>query len=71
MTIDETPEHLWTAEDVAAYLRVSRSWVYQATERGELPCLRFCRHLRFDPQAIRAWLVNPKASVLPFRQSGP
>jgi len=33
-------EALWTANDVAAFLRVSRSWVYHRSESGDLPCLR-------------------------------
>jgi hypothetical protein len=33
-------DELWDANDVARYLRVSRSWVYQRAEAGLLPCLR-------------------------------
>jgi excisionase family DNA binding protein len=44
---------LWTAIDVAAFLRVSRSWVYHRAESGELPYLRVGGLLRFDPEAIR------------------
>jgi excisionase family DNA binding protein len=44
---------LWNASDVAAYLKVSRSWVYHRAESGELPYLRVGGLLRFDPEAIR------------------
>jgi excisionase family DNA binding protein len=27
-------------QDVARYLKVSRSWVYQRAEAGQLPCVR-------------------------------
>ena len=63
-------EPLWAAADVANYLRVSRSWVYQRAEAGELPCLRMGGLLRFDPETVRAYArgTAPKgARILPFR----
>jgi excisionase family DNA binding protein len=45
---------LWDASDVAAYLKVSRSWVYHRAEAGQLPCVRVGGLLRFDPSAICA-----------------
>lgn len=48
-------EGLWDANDVARYLKVSRSWVYQQAEAGILPCLRIVGVLRFDPNVIRAF----------------
>jgi excisionase family DNA binding protein len=50
-----TFQSLWTANDVAAYLKVSRSWVYHRAESGELPYLRIGALLRFDPERIRAY----------------
>ena len=44
----------WDANDVANFLKASRSWVYQQAEAGKLPCVRFVGLLRFDPQQIRA-----------------
>jgi len=46
-------QSLWDARDVAAFLRVSRSWVYHQAEAGMLPCLRIGGLLRFDAQKIR------------------
>ena len=46
---------LWTVADVAAYLRVSRSWVYHRSAAGLLPCLRVGALLRFEPDSIRAY----------------
>jgi excisionase family DNA binding protein len=45
---------LWDANDVARYLKVSRSWVYHRAEAGQLPCVRVGGLLRFDPATIRA-----------------
>ena len=47
-------DRLWDTNDVAAYLKVSRSWVYHRAEAGQLPCVRVGGLLRFDPEAIRA-----------------
>lgn len=51
---DEQPDYLWTVDEVAQYLRVSKSWVYQHAAVGDLPCLKIAGVLRFDPDAIRA-----------------
>lgn len=62
-------ESLWDAKDVARFLKVSRSWVYQKTEAGELPCLRVGGLVRFEPEAVRAWARGDRllpARVLPL-----
>jgi excisionase family DNA binding protein len=70
-------EALWTAAEVATYLRCSRSKVYQAAEAGTLPRLHVGGQLRFEPERVKAWARNPTAaagSVLPMRRqerSGP
>lgn len=64
---------LWTANDVAAYLRSSRSWVYHQAEAGTLPCIRVGGLLRFDPAMVKAFArgePRAAASVLPFRRPG-
>ncbi len=63
-TAKETPESdsLWTPAEVANYLRVSRSWVYQKAEAGLLPSLRFAGCLRFEPAAVKAYV---RGGVLP------
>jgi excisionase family DNA binding protein len=59
---DRTPtgsgERLWDANDVARYLKVSRSWVYHRAEAGLLPLRRIGGLLRFDPAAVRAYAQN-------------
>lgn len=67
---DPPQDSLWSTADVAEYLKVSRSWVYQRAEAGELPCLRIGGLLRFDPEGVRAYARGEsprKARVLPFR----
>jgi excisionase family DNA binding protein len=53
---------LLTVDEVAALLKVSRSWVYEHTRaRGmprseRLPHLKVGKYVRFDPRAVRAFL---------------
>jgi excisionase family DNA binding protein len=57
------PETLWDANDVAAYLKVSRSWVYHRAESGELPCLRVGALVRFEPEQIRKYARGERSST--------
>jgi excisionase family DNA binding protein len=51
---------LWTSDDVAAFLRVSTSWVRHRVAAGKLPHLRIGGWMvRFDPDEIRAWATKP------------
>lgn len=55
---DNDIDSLWTVEDLMAFAKVSRSWVYQRAAAGELPCLKVGGLLRFDPRAIKAFFVS-------------
>jgi excisionase family DNA binding protein len=50
-------ETLWDARDVARYLKVSRSWVYQKAEAGLLPYLKVGGLVRFVPGRIRQFAL--------------
>lgn len=60
----EAHSELMTVDDVAAVLRVSRSWVYEHTRmRGgprseRLPYIKLGKYVRFEPRAIRAFIAN-------------
>jgi len=56
-------EALWTVHDVAGFLKASASWVYKASERGDLPCIRLGAMVRFEPAAIRAWLAQRRSAL--------
>ncbi len=59
-------ETLWDAKDVARYLKVSRSWVYQKAEAGLLPYLKVGGLVRFVPERVREFALGsaggPKAA---------
>ena len=64
---DELHE-LLTVEEVAALLKVSRSWVYEHTRsRGtarsvRLPFIKIGKYKRFDPRSIREFLLQRSKS---------
>lgn len=47
---------LMTVADVAAYLSVKPSWVYEAVRSKALPHFKIGNHLRFRREAIDTWL---------------
>jgi excisionase family DNA binding protein len=61
---------LWRVQDVAKALGMSRTWVYEKAESGELPSLHLGGALRFDPEAIRSYAFGQRRpqAVLPFRK---
>ena len=54
-------DDLWDANDVARYIKASRSWVYHQAEAGKLPHLRVEALLRFDPEAVKAFVHGQAA----------
>jgi excisionase family DNA binding protein len=51
-------QELWTKEDVARFLRRSISSVNHAVSAKKIPYLKVARHVRFDPDEVRAWLAE-------------
>jgi excisionase family DNA binding protein len=49
-------EPLLTADEVASFMRVTRSWVYAETRRDALPHARLGRYVRYRRSAIERWL---------------
>lgn len=64
---DDRPEPLMTAEDVAAFLRVSLSTVYQLRRTGKLPGIPVGSLWRWSPDLVRAF---GRGEVLP-QQAAP
>ena len=71
-TSDWSSEPLWTVKEVAAYLRVSNSWVYSHGEAGTIPSVQIGGLRRFHPEAIRAYARGEwkPASVVAFPSRG-
>jgi excisionase family DNA binding protein len=53
-----TAQVLLTASEVAARLRVSKSWVYAEAQAGRLPAGRFGRHCRFRAEDLDRYIAR-------------
>ena len=57
-------QELLTVDEVAALLKVSRSWVYEHTRRrgrrrsGRLAHVKVGKYVRFEPRAVREFLAE-------------
>jgi hypothetical protein len=74
MTGTLRPEDILTPEELAARLKVRKSWVYEQTRsrnhRKPLPRLNMGRYLRFDWTKVVEWLTEGEDShSLPKRKS--
>ena len=56
------PKHkrLLTVRELATMFRVTPDCIYRMARRRELPCLRFGRKLRFEPDDIERFLKDAK-----------
>nr|WP_152361577.1 helix-turn-helix domain-containing protein [Microlunatus speluncae] len=56
------PEPLWTPDDTGVYLGVPVATLYRWRYLGIGPtAFRVGRHLRYDPAAVRKWLLESAA----------
>lgn len=53
---------LMTAEELAALLQVTCSWVYAETRKQRIPHLRLGRYVRYRRSAIDAWMADVERS---------
>jgi len=61
--------HLMTVEDVADYLRVKPSTVYEWAKQGKLPASKVGRLWRFERKEIEAWVRNSGPQMPADRRS--
>jgi excisionase family DNA binding protein len=52
-----TKDELLTLEEAAAFLKVSKSWIYERTRRGAIPHLKLGKYLRFPMADLLLWLA--------------
>ena len=54
---NDHPRDEWmTLEDVAAYLKLSRSKIYEMARQGAIPCSKLVGRWRFSRSEIDAWV---------------
>ena len=52
-------QNLETVDELAARWRVKKCWLYQRTKEtgeGSIPRVKMGKYLRFEPEAVDAWL---------------
>lgn len=63
------PDEILTIEELAAYLKVSKSMLYQMAQKGAIPASKVGKHWRFHKGTIEEWLLrNPER--MPSTPSG-
>ncbi|WP_089154621.1 helix-turn-helix domain-containing protein [Micromonospora sp. NBS 11-29] len=56
-------DELWTVQDVSTYLRVPQETLYRWRKvKYGPPAARVGRHLRYEPEAVRAWVREQAAA---------
>ena len=59
------PESVLTIDDLADYLKVSKSTLYKLAQSGKVPGQKVGKHWRFRKETIDQWL--DKSNVLPTK----
>jgi excisionase family DNA binding protein len=52
---------LLSADQAAGILSVRPSWIYDAARRGELPCVRLGKHVRFLRSDLECWVARKRS----------
>jgi excisionase family DNA binding protein len=58
------PDRLLTADEVAAMLHVTKSWVYDQTRQHRMPHVRLGRYVRYRRSAVDRWIEQIEAGGL-------
>jgi len=59
------PDEILTIEELAAYLKVSKSMLYQMAQKGAIPASKVGKHWRFHKGTIEEWLLRNPQHVKP------
>ena len=52
---DKKVRRLVTVQEMAAILRVPKSWLYERTRHNQIPHLKLGRYVRFEPEHVIAY----------------
>lgn len=58
MAEDQPNTQVMTLEELAAYLKISKSTLYKLSQEGRLPGQKIGKQWRFGKQAIDQWLAE-------------
>ena len=54
--MNKKPDDVLTIEELAIYLKISKSTLYKLVREGKIPAQKVGRHWRFRKMAIDRWL---------------
>lgn len=60
MTKTDSPPEWMTIEEVAAYLKLSRSKLYALAQGGEIPCSKVVGRWRFFRPEVDEWMLRQR-----------
>lgn len=60
-----------TIEELAEYLRVSKSTLYKLSQEQKIPCQKVGKHWRYRRDLIDEWLSSRNQTVLLDEESTP
>ena len=55
-------EELFTLEELARYLKISKPTLYKMVEKGKIPALKIANQWRFKKDDINRWLEKQRKS---------
>ncbi|HEB73776.1 DNA-binding protein [Methanosarcinales archaeon] len=55
-------EELFTLEELAKYLKISKPTLYKMVEKGKIPALKIANQWRFKKDDINRWLEKQRKS---------
>jgi len=58
--MDEKSSDVLTIDELAAYLKISKSTLYKLVREGKIPSQKIGKHWRFRKSAIDQWLEEKK-----------
>lgn len=58
LSVEQNFEDLWTTKQVMKFLGVSKTWLYDACARNEVPHVRLGSNIRFVPEVLRKWVLT-------------
>jgi excisionase family DNA binding protein len=61
--MDESSGNVLTIEELAIYLKISKSTLYKIVREGKIPAQKVGRHWRFRRQAIDRWLEEARPTL--------
>ena len=59
----EMQDNILTIEELAVYLKISKSSLYKLAQKGEVPGQKVGKHWRFRRDIIDQWLADSKQTT--------